>query len=153
MGKLLLGAFYSLMNRVTAKLLTNEKVGLVPGPQWLLQLWLNLYMYKFVRPDLREQSFPGFDYSECSKKPNRRKRGCTTYGEAASSYSADFSRGKFFKLFYRGFTEEFLTWLPYIEDQDNNLHLPVDFRFEADDLDDVATGIFNCFLKPCALPV
>jgi len=32
MGKLLLGAFYSLMNRVTAKLLTNEKVGLVPGP-------------------------------------------------------------------------------------------------------------------------
>jgi hypothetical protein len=110
-------------------------------------------MYKFVRPDLREQSFPGFDYSECSKKPNRRKRGCTTYGEAASSYSVDFSRGKFFKLFYRGFTEEFLTWLPYIEDQDNNLHLPVDFRFEADDLDDVATGIFNCFLKPCALPV
>ena len=53
LGKYLLGAAYHLMYQVAAQLLKNEPVHTISGPWWLIQLWLNLYMYKIVRPDLR----------------------------------------------------------------------------------------------------
>jgi len=58
LGKYLLGAAYHLMHQVSAQLLKNELVHTISGPWWLIQIWLNLYMHKIVRPDLRGLSFP-----------------------------------------------------------------------------------------------
>ena len=58
LGKYLLGAASHLMYQVTAQLLKTEPVHTISGPWWLIQLWLNLYMIKFVRPDLKSLSFP-----------------------------------------------------------------------------------------------
>ena len=56
LGKYLIGAAYHLMYQVAAQLLKNEPMHTVSGPWWLIQLWLNLYMHKFVRPDLKSLS-------------------------------------------------------------------------------------------------
>ena len=52
------------------------------------------------------------------------------YGEAASAITIAIDVGHHFKKFYRGFDANILTWLPYDEDEDNELVLPVKFRFE-----------------------
>jgi len=64
LGKYLLGAAYHLMYQVAAQLLKNEPMHTVRGPWWLIQLWLNLYMHKFVRPDLKSLSFPSSNFDE-----------------------------------------------------------------------------------------
>ena len=56
LGKYLLWAAYHLMYQVAAQLLKNELVHTISGPWWLIQMWLNLYMHKIVRPDLRSLS-------------------------------------------------------------------------------------------------
>jgi len=53
------------------------------------------------------------------------------YGEAASSITIVVDVGHLFKKFYRGFDANILTWLPYDEDEDNELVLPVKFWFES----------------------
>ena len=52
------------------------------------------------------------------------------YGEAASAITIAVDMGHLFKSFFRGFDVNILTWLPYDEDEDNKLVLPVKFRFE-----------------------
>ena len=46
-----------------------------------------------------------------------------------------------------------MTWLPYDEDEDNELVLAVKFWFESGCSDETATAIFSCIIKPCVLPV
>lgn len=71
-----------MMNKVVAQILKRENIGSIPGPWWLLQLWLNLYMYKFAKPDLTNLPFPSTNYAEKSKAITR---GCSNHGEAASA--------------------------------------------------------------------
>ena len=52
LGKYLLGSAYHLMHQVAAQLLKNEVVHTISGPWWLIQIWLNLYMHKIVKPNL-----------------------------------------------------------------------------------------------------
>ena len=74
------------------------------------------------------------------------------YGEAASAITIVVDVGHLFKKFYRGFDANILTWLPYDKDEDNELVLPVKFRFKSGYSDEIATAIFSCIIKPCVLP-
>ena len=58
----------------------------------------------------------------------------------------------YLKKIYRGFEADILTWLPYDEDENNELVLPFKFRFESNCLDETAAAILNSFIKPCVLP-
>ena len=73
------------------------------------------------------------------------------YGEAASAITIAIDVGHLFKKFYRGFDANILTWLPYDEDEDNELVLPVKFWFESGCSDEIAAAIFSCIIKPCVL--
>ena len=64
LGKYLLRVAYHLMYQVAAQLLKNEPVHTINDPWWLIQLWLNLYMLKIVRLDLRNLSFPSSNFDE-----------------------------------------------------------------------------------------
>ena len=66
--KYLLGSAYHLMHQVSVQLLKNESVHTISGPWWLIQLWLNLYIHKIVRPDLRNLSFPFSNFAEDYKE-------------------------------------------------------------------------------------
>ena len=59
--------------------------------------------------------------------------------------------GHLFKKFFRGFDANILTWLPYDEDEDNELVLLVKFWFESGCSDETAAAIFSCIIKPCVL--
>ena len=48
-----------------------------------------------------------------------------SYGEVASAITIVVDVGHLFKKFYREFDANILTWLPYDEDEDNELVLPV----------------------------
>ena len=130
LGKYLLGAAYHLMYQVTAQLLKNEPVHTVSGPWWLILLWLNLYMHKFVRPDLKNLSFPSSNFAEEYRGEEGRTRQCMSYGEAASVIAIDFEIGHLFKKFYREFGVDFLTWLPY-DDENDELIFPIKFRLKS----------------------
>ena len=75
------------------------------------------------------------------------------YGEAASAIIIDVDVGHLFKKFYRGFDADILTWLPYDEDENNELIFPFKFWFESGYSDKTAAAIFNSFIKPYILPV
>ena len=62
--KYLLESAYHLMHQVSIQLLKDEPVHTISGPWWLIQLWLNLYMHKIVRPNLRNLSFPSSNFVE-----------------------------------------------------------------------------------------
>ena len=49
------------------------------------------------------------------------------YSEAASAITIVVDIGHLFKKFYRGFDANILTWLPYDENEDNELVLSVKF--------------------------
>ena len=51
-----------------------------------------------------------------------------SYGEVASAIIIDVDVGHLFKKFYKGFDVDILTWLPYDEDENNELVLPFEFR-------------------------
>ena len=53
-----------MMHQIAHQLLKNELVHAISGPWWLIQLWLNLYMHKIVRLDLRNLSFPSSNFDE-----------------------------------------------------------------------------------------
>ena len=74
------------------------------------------------------------------------------YGEAALAITIAVDVGHLFKKFYRGFDADILTWLPYDEDEDNELVFPFKFQFKSGYLDETAATIFNSFIKPCVLP-
>ena len=75
------------------------------------------------------------------------------YGEAASAITIAIDFGHVFKKFYRGFDADILTWLPYDEDENNELIFSFKFRFESDCSDETTAAIFNSFIKPCVLLV
>ena len=108
-------------------------------------------MYKIVRPNLRNLSFPSSYFVEDYKGKEGRTRQCMNYGEAASAITIDVDIGHLLKKFFRGFDANILTWLPYDEDEDNELVLPVKFRFESGCSDEIAAAIFSCIIKPCVL--
>ena len=74
LGKYLLGAAYHLMHQVAAQLPKNEPVHTINGPWWLIQLWLNLYMHKIVRFDLKNLSFSSSNFDEEYKGEEGRTR-------------------------------------------------------------------------------
>ena len=108
-------------------------------------------MHKIVRPDLRSLSFPSSNFDEEYRGEEGRTRQCMSYGEAASAISIDIDIGHLFKKFYRGFDADTLTWLPYNEDENNELIFPFKFRFKSGCSDETATAIFNSFIKPYVL--
>ena len=75
-----------------------------------------------------------------------------SYGKSASAITIDIDIGHLFKKFYRGFDADILTWLPYDEDENNELIFPFKFWFESGCLDETVAAIFNSFIKPCVLP-
>ena len=107
---------------MAAQLLKNELVHTVNGPWWLIQLWLNLHMHKFLRPNLKSLSFPSSNFDEEYRGEEGRTRQCTSYGEAASAIIIDFDVGHLFKKLYRGFDAAILTWLLYNEDDELIFH-------------------------------
>jgi hypothetical protein len=109
-------------------------------------------MHKLVRPNFKNLSFPSSNFDEEYRGEEGRTRQCMSYGEAASAIAIDFGIGHFFKKFYRGFDVDILIWLPY-DDENDKLTFPFKFQFESGCSDDVATAIFNCFIKPYVLPV
>jgi len=100
--KYLLGSTYHLMYQVSAQLLKNEQIQTISGPWWLIQLWLNLYMHKIVKPDLRDLSFPSSNFGEEYTGKEGRTRRCMNYGEAASAIIINFDAGHLFKNFTEG---------------------------------------------------
>lgn len=96
------------------------------SPQWLLQLWLHLYMHKVAVRDLKNLNFPSSDYSEDQHKTQQRKtRRCLSFGEASSAISIPLHIGHFFKGFYNGFSNEVIIWFAY--PKDNEFELPYKF--------------------------
>ena len=110
-------------------------------------------MHKIVRPDLRNLSFPSSNFAEDYKEKEGRTRQCMNYGEAASAITIAFDVGHLFKKKFKGFDANILIWLPYDEDEDNELVLPIKFRFESGCSDKTATAIFSCIIKPYVLLV
>ena len=100
--KYLLGAAYHLMHQVAAQLLKNEPVHTISGPWWLIQLCLNLYMHKIVRPDLRNLSFPSSNFDEEYRGKEGRTRQCMSYGEVALAITIAVDVGHLFKSFIEG---------------------------------------------------
>ena len=115
------------MYQVTVQLLKNEPVHTISGPWWLIQLWLNLYMHKIVRSDLINLSFPSSNFDEEYNGEEGRTRQCSSYGDATLAIVNDVDVGHLFKKIYRGFDVEVLTWLPYDEDENNELIIPFKF--------------------------
>ena len=91
------------MHQVAAQLLKNEPAHTISGPWWLIQLWLNLYIHKIVRPDLRNLNFSSSNFDEEYRGEERRTRQCMSYGEAISAITIVVDFGHLFKKFYRGF--------------------------------------------------
>ena len=90
------------MYQVAAQLLKNGPVHTISGPWLLIQLWLNLYMHKIVRLDLKKLSFPPSNFDEEYRSEEGRTHQCTSYGEAASAITIDINIGHFFKKFIKG---------------------------------------------------
>jgi len=90
------------MYQVAAQLLKNEPVHTISGPWWLIQMWLNLYMHKIVRPDLRSLSFPSSNFDEEYRGEEGRTCQCMSYGEAASAITIDIDIDHLFKKFTEG---------------------------------------------------
>ena len=89
-------------------------------------MWLNLYMHKIVRPNLQNLSFPS-NFDEEYRGEEGRTRQCMNCGEAASAITIAVDVGHLFKKFNRGFDADILTWLPYDEDENNELVFPFKF--------------------------
>ena len=105
-------------------------------------------MYKIVRPDFRNPSLPSSNFDEEYRGEEGRTRQCISYGEAASAITIDIDIGHLFKMFYRRFDADILTWLPYDEDENNELIFPFKFRFESGCSDKMVAAIFNPYVLP-----
>ena len=125
--KYLLGSAYHLMHQVATQLLKNEEVHTISGPWWLIQMWLNLYMHKIIRPNLQNLSFPSSNFDEEYRGEEGRTRQCMNYGEAALAITIAIDIGHLFKKFYRGLDADILTWLLYDDDENDELIFPFKF--------------------------
>ena len=74
-----------------------------------------------------------------------------SYGEATLAITIDVDVGHLFRKFYRGFDADILTWLPYDEDENNELVFPFKFQFEPGCSNETVVAIFNSFIKPYVL--
>lgn len=149
LGKYLLGSVYSLMRQVSAHLQRNEPIGAIGGPWWFIQLWLHLYLHRFVTPHLQDLKFPSLMTVDENKEETCC---CLSYGEAASVISIDFEIAYLFQCFYKGFPKEVTVWLPY-DGEDYYFELPCGFRFDTFCLDEPSSAIFDSMVKPALLPV
>ena len=84
-------------------------------------------MHKIVSYDIINLSFPSSNFDEEYKGEEGRTHQCSSYGEATSAIVIDVDAGDLFKKIYRGFDTEVLTWLPYDEDENNELIFPFKF--------------------------
>ena len=84
-------------------------------------------MHKIIRPDLKSLSFPSSNFDVEYRGEEGRTRQCMSYGEVASAITIDNNIGHLFKKFYREFDAGILTWLPYNEDENNELIFPFKF--------------------------
>ena len=131
LGKILLGALYNLLNKVSQHLMENETVPTITGPWWVLQLWFNSHLHKLVTPELINLSFSSLEYPEEQEEhlPKSQKfRRCMSFGEATSVITIDASITDFFKLFYKDFPEATLEWFVYSDILE--FELPASFRFQ-----------------------
>ena len=80
-----------------------------------------------VRLDLRSLSFSSSNFDKEYRGEDGRTRQCMSYGEAASAITIAVDVGHFFKIVYSGFDADTLTWLPYDEDENNELIFPFKF--------------------------
>ena len=78
-------------------------------------------------------------------------RWCQSFGEAALAISINWSTGQFFRGFYKGLSDEILTWFVYPEIAE--FELPISFRFEVACSDAPSTAIFQFIVKPRLLPM
>ena len=90
-------------------------------------MWLNLYMHNIVRSNLQNLSFPSSNFDEEYIGEEGRTSQCMNYGEAASAITIVVDVVHLFKKFYRGFDADILTWLPYDEDENNEVVFPFKF--------------------------
>jgi hypothetical protein len=74
-----------------------------------------------------------------------------SFGETASAISIDWGISQFFKLFYKGFSEDILIWFVYTTIP--KFELPLSFRFEYVCTDVESSKILNCVMKPGLLPI
>jgi hypothetical protein len=74
-----------------------------------------------------------------------------SFGEAASAISIDWGISQFFKLFYKGFSEDILIWFVYTTILE--FEVPSSFRFESGCTDVESSKILNCVMKPGLLPI
>ncbi|WP_156854983.1 hypothetical protein, partial [Aeromonas jandaei] len=102
-------------------------------------------MHQIVAVPLDNLSFPSSNFAEDEEAT---EKACQTYGEAATAITINKSIGSLFKLFFKGFNQ--VLWLPYREN--DNLTFPIKFSFDDGCIDEMATGVFNSFIKPCILP-
>ena len=79
------------------------------------------------KADLRNLRFPSSNFDEEYKGEEGRTHQCMSYGEVASAITIAIDVGHLFKKFYRGFDVDILTWLPYDEDENNELIFPFKF--------------------------
>ena len=84
-------------------------------------------MHKIARPDLKSLSFTSSNFDEEYRGEEGRTHQCMSYGEVALSITIDIDIGHVFKKFYTGFDADILTWLPYNEDENNELIFPFKF--------------------------
>lgn len=147
LGKYLLRSAYSLLHQVSVKLLKNELIGMITGPWWLIQLWLNLYMHRAVGSIIRNRSFPSSDLAEGTTPLTRR---CMSFGKASSAIFITTEITQLFMLFYNGLTKESYVWFAY-DDPTNEFELPIGFRFDTACQDGVE--LFKCMIHPSVLPV
>ena len=128
LGKILPGALYSLLNRVSHHLMENKTIPTITGPLWLLQLWLNLHLHKLVAP-LINLSFPSEYLEEHEDQLPRSQKfcRCMSFGEAASTIIVDGSTTNFFKLLHKDSLEVALEWFVYSDIPE--FELPASFSF------------------------
>jgi len=154
LGKILLGALYNLLNKVSQYLMQNETVPTITGPWWLLQLWLNLYLHKLVTPELINLSLPSLEYLEEKEEylPKSQKiHRCMSFDEAASATTIDASITDFFKLFYEDFLEATLKLFVYSDILE--FELSASFRFQNIYSYAKEFKILSRLVRPSLLPV
>jgi hypothetical protein len=59
LGGYLLGAVYNLLHQVSVSLSTNSPIGILGGPWWFINMWLNLHLRDRLEQNIFDMRFPG----------------------------------------------------------------------------------------------
>jgi hypothetical protein len=110
-------------------------------------------MQKAAVNDLRTLSFPSLNHLEAQEKnlDEDKLRWCSSFGEDASAISINWSTDQFFRVFYKGLSDEIPTWFVYPEIA--KFEFPISFRFETTCSNKPSIAIFQRIVKPGLLPV